>query len=175
MLAGALTRQSTPKRAAVTAPRDGADLAAIKALFQAYAAALDFDLCFQDFDQEMAEFPGKYVEAMGGALLLATWDADPVGAVALRDLGNGVCEMKRLYLEPTARGTGLGRRLVAALIDLARARGYRVMRLDTVPGQHDAAIALYRAVGFREIAPYCHNPVPGALFFECLLDLPSSA
>lgn len=144
------------------------DLAAVQALFRAYAESLDFDLGFQDFEAEMAGFPGKYASP-AGALLLARLDGAPVGAVGLRDLGDGVCEMKRLYLAPAARGHGIGAALVERLIETARAAGYKAMRLDTIPGHHDAAIGLYRRFGFRDIAPYCHNPFPDARFME--LDL----
>jgi len=156
-------------RGDVIAPQSSAALDAVKTLFREYAQSLNFDLCFQDFDQEMADFPGKYAATAGGALLLAELDGAPVGAVGLRDLGDGVCEMKRLYLRPAARGTGLGSRLVDELIAQARALGYRAMRLDTVPGHHDRAIALYRQLGFRDIEAYCHNPVPGAMFMELVL------
>ena len=142
-----------------------AELEAAKALLIAYAESLDFDLGFQDFSAELADFPGKYA-APSGALLLAYLNGCPVGTVALRDLGDGFCEMKRLYVRPEGRGHGLGRRLVEQLIAEAGARGYSAMRLDTVAGHHDDAIALYRACGFREIAPYCHNPLPDVLFME---------
>lgn len=154
---------------AVRAPATAAELADVKALFRAYAQALDFDLCFQDFDAEMADFPGKYGEAAGGVLRLALLDEKPVGAVGLRDLGDGVCEMKRLYLAPAARGSGLGRALALAIIEAGKALGYRAMRLDTVAGHHDAAIGLYRRLGFHEIAPYYDNPIPGALYMELAL------
>tara|TARA_R110002167_G_scaffold51005_2_gene148007 strand:+ start:230 stop:685 length:456 start_codon:yes stop_codon:yes gene_type:complete len=141
---------------------------AVKSLFRDYVGSLGFDLGFQDIDAEMADFPGKYAPP-GGALLLARIDGATAGAVALRDLDDGICEMKRLYVRPEARGHGLGRRLIERLIVEAGARGYRAMRLDTVPRHHDEAIALYRGFGFREIAPYCHNPLPGALFMELTL------
>lgn len=152
----------------VSPARTAVDLDAVRALFAAYAKSLDFDLAFQDFESEMAAFPGKYA-APAGALLLARLDGAAVGAVALRDLGEGNCEMKRLYVSPGGRGHGVGRRLVMALIEAARERGYRAMRLDTVPGHHDSAIALYRAIGFREIGPYCYNPMPGTVFMELIL------
>jgi len=168
-------RDRKADRGAVVVPESVDQLTAVQGLFRAYAESLDFDLCFQDFDAEMAEFPGKYVAEQGGGLLLATWDDAPVGAVALRDLGDGYCEMKRLFMAPAARGTGLGRRLIDGIVDMGRARGYRGMRLDTVPGHHDTAIAIYRRIGFRDIDPYCHNPVPGAIFLEIRYDQPPPA
>ncbi len=148
--------------------RSDADLDAVKALFREYVDDLDFALDFQDFDAELAEFPGKYGPPTG-ALLLAKLDGRPVGVVGLRALGDGICEMKRLYLRPAARGSGLGTRLVDAVIAEARRLGYRAMRLDTVTDAQPRAIAIYRARGFREIAPYCVNPLPTATFLE--LDL----
>ena len=152
----------------IQAAETPADLAAAKALFLEYAESMDFDLCFQDFEGEMAAFPGGYA-APSGALLLAMLDGTPVGAVGLRDLGEGVCEMKRLYLRPAARGTGLGRALTEAVIAEGRRLGYRAMRLDTIAKHHDMAIALYRDLGFQEIPPYCVNPIPGALYMELSL------
>ena len=150
-------------------PRDAAELAAAKALVAEYARSLDFDLCFQGFDVEMATFPGAYAPPTG-ALLLARLDGRPVGVVALKDLAGGIAEMKRLHLTAAARGHGLGRRLVAAIVAEARRLGYRTMRLDSVPGPHDRAIRIYRALGFRPIPPYTVNPVPGAVFLELPLD-----
>lgn len=147
--------------------RTESDLAQARKLFEEYASTLAFDLAFQDFDRELATLPGEYAPPQG--LLLLAWDgSEAAGCVALRPFGPDGCEMKRLYVCPSHRGTGTGRHLAATLIEGARARGYRWMRLDTVPGM-DSAIALYRALGFREIAPYRLNPVPGALFMQ--LDL----
>lgn len=152
--------------AQVRAPGTTAELDSVKTLFQAYAETLDFDLHFQDFAAEMAEFPGKYANEAGGALRLALLEGKPVGAVGLRDLGQGICEMKRLYLAPAARGSGLGLALAQAIIEAGKALGYQAMRLDTVAGHHDAAIELYRRLGFDEIAPYYDNPIPGARYME---------
>lgn len=137
-------------------------------LFLEYAASLGFSLCFQNFDQEIAELPGKYAPP-AGRLLLALRGDEALGCVALRALDDNVCEMKRLYVRPAARGLGLGRRLVEQVIAEARAIGYRRMRLDTIQGKMDHAIALYREFGFRETEKYRFNPSPHTLFLE--LDL----
>ena len=136
------------------------DVAETRALFREYAASLPFTLDFQDFDRELADLPGPYAPP-GGRLLLARG----AGCVGLRAIDATTCELKRLYVRPSARGTGLGRRLAAAIVMEARTLGYARIRLDTVPGM-DAAQALYAELGFREIAPYRANPIPGALFLE---------
>lgn len=145
-------------------PGTDADIPAARELFLEYARSLDFELCFQGFDRELAELPGRYAPPSGRLLLARDGDAC-VGCIALRALGAGVCEMKRLYVRPAFAGRGIGRRLVEALIAEARTIGYRAMRLDTVPTMH-AAIALYESLGFKPIAPYTENPIEGARFLE---------
>jgi len=144
--------------------RPGRDIETVRALFDEYAAELGVDLSFQGFEAERDALPGDYVPPRG-RLLLAETPGAAAGCVALRPLDAHTAEMKRLYLRPSARGTGLGRRLALAIIAEARDAGYERLRLDTLPSM-DAAIAMYRALGFREIAPYRHNPVPRALFLE---------
>lgn len=146
-------------------PAEGAaDLERVRALFTEYAGTLGFDLSFQDFDRELADLPGAYGPP-GGCILIASGEDEDAGCVALRPLAVDTCEMKRLYVRPTHRGSGLGRELAERVIEEARKRGYRIMRLDTVPAMGEA-IALYRSLGFRPIPPYRENPVPGAMYFE---------
>jgi GNAT superfamily N-acetyltransferase len=131
-------------------------------LFREYAASLGFDLCFQDFETELTTLPGKYAPP-DGRLLLAWNDDHAVGCVALRPIDRERCEMKRLYVQPVMRGTGLGRRLAERICDEARAAGYRQICLDTLPSMQ-AAVGVYTGLGFTPVDPYVFNPLPGALF-----------
>ena len=135
-----------------------------KALIREYAESLEFDLEFQGFEKEMADFPEPYASPRG-CLYVAMHKHRPVGCVALRDLGDGICEMKRLYVKPDCRGKNIGRLLAESIIQAARGLGFDRMRLDTIPSMKQA-IVLYKILGFKEIAPYRFNPVEGATFFE---------
>jgi ribosomal protein S18 acetylase RimI-like enzyme len=146
------------------------DMPLVRTLFEEYGRSLGIDLSFQDFDRELASLPGKYAPP-DGTVILARHDGSPCGCVALRKIDAGTCEMKRLYVRPVTRGLGVGRELVRRILEDARGRGYAVMRLDTLATMK-SAVALYRGFGFREIAPYIFNPLPGALFMERSLDLP---
>jgi GNAT superfamily N-acetyltransferase len=140
----------------------------VRTLFRVYAAALDVDLAFQDFDRELTSLPGDYASERGGALLLAWFGDTCCGCVALRAFDDERCEMKRLYVRADARGLGAGRLLAEAVIERARRLGYRHMVLDTLPTMREAQV-LYRRLGFVESAPYRYNPVAGAVFLQ--LDL----
>jgi putative acetyltransferase len=145
------------------------EISQARSLFLEYAASLGFSLCFQNFQQELDTLPGKYSPPEGVLLLAAGKPGETAGCVAVRPLGDGSCEMKRLYVRPAYRGAGTGRELVEAAMEWARRRGYRAMRLDTVPGKMDAAIGLYRRLGFVECATYYDTPVQGTLFFTLAL------
>ena len=137
-------------------------------LFLEYANSLGFSLCFQNFDKELAGLPGDYAPPTG-RLLLAEYEGQVAGCVALHNLSEDICEMKRLFLRPQFRGKGLGRALADRIIAEARAMGYQRMRLDTVEPVMKDAVAMYRRLGFHEIASYCNNPIAGALYMELLL------
>jgi len=137
-------------------------------LFLEYAQSLGFSLCFQNFDKELSGLPGDYAPP-AGRLLLAELDGQLAGCVALHKLEPGICEMKRLYLRPQFRGNGLGRALADRIISEARQIGYKRMRLDTVEPVMKDAVGMYRKLGFKEISPYCNNPMPGTLYMELQL------
>jgi putative acetyltransferase len=145
-----------------------AQIAQARELFLEYAKSLGFSLCFQNFDKELANLPGDY-SPPDGRLPLVEYDGHLAGCVALHKLEESICEMKRLYLRPAFRGKGLGRAIADRIIEEARQMGYQRMRLDTVEPVMKDAVAMYRRIGFREIAPYCTNPIAGALYMELAL------
>ncbi len=149
---------------AIEAADNDGGLAEARTLLKEYASSLGVDLSFQDFARELAELPAEYAPPRG-ALLLARYDKRLAGCVALRPLGDDLCELKRLYVRHPFRGKGVGKKLALAVIEHARDSGYRAMRLDTLPWMREAA-TLYRLLGFRPIEPYRANPVEGALFME---------
>lgn len=140
-------------------------IAVIRELFLEYAQSLGFSLCFQNFDQELANLPGDYAPPEG-RLLLVSSNTQPAACVALHKITSEICEMKRLYVRPEFRGKGLGRDLAEKIISEAREIGYKRLRLDTVEPRMKAAVAMYRQLGFREIPPYRPNPIEGALYME---------
>lgn len=141
-----------------------ADMGIVRELFEEYAAWLGVDLCFQGFQQELESLPGPYARP-GGFIFLAKCGGEPAGCIALKPLPDGACEMKRLYVRPTFRGTGLGRRLVQLCLDEATAIGYEVMRLDTLR-RMEAAISLYRSFDFSECGGYYNNPLDDVVYME---------
>lgn len=140
----------------------------VSELFAEYTRSLPFELDFQDFDAELADI-GHHYALPRGRLYLAREGHHPAGCVALRDLGNGVCEMKRLYVRPAFRGRHIGRELAETVIEAARKIGYCHMRLDTVPAMKRAN-DLYAALGFKSIDAYRFNPVEGAVYLELQLN-----
>jgi GNAT superfamily N-acetyltransferase len=152
----------------ITQAESPAQIVQARELFLEYARSLGFSLCFQSFDQELAGLPGDYAPPEG-RLLLAVYEDQLAGCVALHKLEPKICEMKRLYLRPQFRSKGVGRCLAEAIIAEARAIGHERMRLDTVEPMMKGAVALYRRLGFKEIAPYRENPIVGAMYMELLL------
>src|SRR5579863_8101427 len=140
-------------------------IANARELFLEYAQSLGFSLCFQNFDKELAGLPGDYAPPEG-RLLLAEYEGDLAGCVALHKLDADICEMKRLYLRPQFRGKGLGRVVAERIIAEARQIGYQRMRLDTVEPVMKDAVAMYRRLGFKNIAPYRPNPMAGVMYME---------
>ena len=158
----------------IAPPRDSADFDAIADLVREYARSLGFSLDYQGLEAELADLRAKY-GSPGGALLLARVNGEPAGTVALRQLEAGIGEMKRLYVRPgfrrerTAAGNSIGRELAFNIVEAARTCGHRRLRLDTIGPQMEAAIKLYRTMGFTEIAPYYPSPVPGTVYMELVL------
>jgi ribosomal protein S18 acetylase RimI-like enzyme len=156
---------SVVKALTLAQAESSAQIAQARELFLEYAQSLGFSLCFQSFDKELAELPGDY-SPPEGRLLLAERNGKLAGCVALHKLEPDICEMKRLYLRPHFRGKGLGCMLAERIIADARQIGYRRMRLDTVEPIMKDAVAMYRKLGFKEIAPYRPNPIAGAMYME---------
>ncbi len=165
---------ATSARIAIGPSRDTADLDAIRALFSEYARSLGFSLDYQGFEAELAQLPGKYAPPEG-VLLLARVGVEAGGGVAGRQRAPGFCEMTRLYGPPAWRalrladGRSIGRALAHRAVDEARERGYRRLRLDTIAGKMEAAVRLYRSIGFVEIPPYYPSPVPETAYMELVL------
>ena len=136
-------------------------------LFLEYAASLGFELCFQNFEEELIRLAQEYA-LPGGCLLLAEVNGEYAGCVGLRKFTAGICEMKRLYVKPDYRGLGIGMKLAKSIIEQGKIMGYQCMRLDTVASMKEA-ISLYQFLGFQEIEPYRYNPVEGAIFMELVL------
>jgi GNAT superfamily N-acetyltransferase len=158
-------KASVREEITITAAESPEEIAAIRELFREYAEGLGFSLCFQGFQDELATLPGRYAPP-AGRLLLARYAGRAAGCGALRPLETGICEMKRLYVRPEARGQKLGFLLAERLIADARVIGYDFMRLDTVPAQMADANRLYRSLGFYEIPAYCNNPQPEVSYLE---------
>jgi ribosomal protein S18 acetylase RimI-like enzyme len=152
-------------------PATAQELELLRNLFREYADGLGVDLCFQNFEQELADLPGDYA-APRGALLLARVDGEAAGCCALRPIDStdypNAAEMKRLYVRTGFRGFGLGRELAEAVLDAARKAGYSCVLLDTLDDM-EAARGLYEDLGFKEIPPYYHNPIAGAHYLKCAL------
>jgi ribosomal protein S18 acetylase RimI-like enzyme len=161
----AFSASSAVKSLSIAQAESPAQIAQARELFLEYEESLGFSLCFQNFDKELAGLPGGYAPPEG-RLLLVECEGELAGCVALHALEPGICEMKRLYLRPPFRGKGRGRALAERIIAESRQIGYRRMRLDTVEPVMKDAVAMYRKLGFKEIAPYCANPIAGALYME---------
>lgn len=140
----------------------------VRKIFSEYETWLGMSLCFQGFEKELADLPGKYAPP-NGRLYLAYSGSDVVGCIAMREIGPGICEMKRLYLRESARGKGVGNRLIERVIENAKEIGYKKMRLDTYPPKMAKAVNLYRSHGFYEIPRYYDNPDEDVLFMEKVL------
>ncbi|MGA7375903.1 MAG: GNAT family N-acetyltransferase [Candidatus Sulfotelmatobacter sp.] len=165
VIPSAFSASSAVKSLSIYQAESPPQIAQVRELFLEYAQSLGFSLCFQNFDKELEGLPGHYAPPEG-RLLLAEYEGQVAGCVAMRALEPGICEMKRLYLCPRFRGIGLGRALADRIIAEARQVGYRRMRLDTVEPVMKDAVAMYRKLGFKEIAPYRSNPIAGAIYME---------
>ncbi|MEM7042679.1 MAG: GNAT family N-acetyltransferase [Pseudomonadota bacterium] len=152
----------------ITQATTAEDIDHIRRLFRAYADWLNVDLCFQGFEEELAGLPGVYAPPPG-RLLLARAEGEMAGCVGLRPLEDGICEMKRLWVEPGFEGLGIGRGLAEVIVDAGRDLGYKAMRLDTMPERLKAAGHIYETLGFKSIPDYYHNPLEGVVMFELIL------
>jgi putative acetyltransferase len=158
--------------AELISPSRPEEIEAVRALIGEYAQSLGVDLCFQSIDEELANLPGEYA-APRGALYMAVIDGKPAACVAMRPLDTAdypnAAEMKRLYVRDRYRGSGLGRELAQAVLDAALEAGYSCVLLDTLDDM-EAARSLYEDLGFHEIPPYYHNPIPGAHYLKADLE-----
>lgn len=145
----------------------GEQLDEIRKLFRAYSESLEIDLCFQNFEEELKDLPGKYA-APEGALFLARVDGESAGCIALRKSSEGIAEMKRLYVRDDYRGLHLGRKLVTLILEEASRMGYQAIRLDTLSTMKEA-VGLYQSFGFYDIEPYIYNPIEDARYMELML------
>jgi len=143
----------------------GADIDAVRELFAEYERWLGVDLCFQGFAEELTSLPGRYAPPRGRLLLARAADGAVAGVVGMWPLDGDACEMKRLFVRPSWRGRGLGRRLAEAIVEIAVNAGYARMRLDTLERLSEA-LMLYRSMGFYEIKPYYHNPLESVIYME---------
>jgi ribosomal protein S18 acetylase RimI-like enzyme len=155
-----MTGVTTKPVITIEAATSAGDIDSVEGIFRAFVAFLPIDLGFQDIEGEFARFPHDFIH-----LLLAKKDDTPIGAVALKDLGDGVCEMKRLYVLPEGQGTGAGRALCERLLADAKARGFHTMYLDSLR-RLEAAVALYHKLGFTEIEPYNFNPEDDVIYMK---------
>ncbi len=151
----------------ITSAQSDEQIDSIRLLFLEYAKSLNFDLCFQGFDDELAGLPGDYAPP-DGRLLIAMYDNNVAGCVGLRKVADGVCEMKRLWVRPEFRGKKIGRQLAKKVIDEARRIGYQIMKLDTIDTMKEA-IGMYESMGFSETSAYRYNPIEGARYMELKL------
>jgi putative acetyltransferase len=148
----------------ITEAKSKAEIEQARNLFREYQAFLNIDLCFQDFEQELASLPGKYAQP-SGAILLARVDGELAGCVAVRPIEGDVCEMKRLYVKDKFRGLAIGKKLAQAIIEKAKQRNYKTMRLDTLE-RLETAMAIYQKLGFKRIEPYYANPLNEVAYWQ---------
>lgn len=144
------------------------DLKVVRQLFREYAQSLEIDLCFQNFEEELAALPGKYA-APDGTMVLALVDGEPAGCIALRKSSEGIAEMKRLFVREDFRGLHIGKKLVQLILDEAAGMGYTYIRLDTLSTMKEA-VRLYQSFGFYDIEPYIYNPIGDAKYMELKLE-----